>query len=326
MSWTNLEHDVWKLLKLYGLESKKSYFLAVSGGLDSMVLLHVMQRIRPQAEIIVGYYHHGPGDSEQQTVYRDQSLELVQIVCLKYADQGIKFIFEKSLLKLNSEAAFREARWQFFRKSASGNQPLLTAHHLDDWIETLTLKLIRGVGPEGFTSLRIWNQEIFRPFLETKKAVLLDYAKSNSLTWLEDPSNDSCQYLRNWLRNEWFKSLDEKNPSGYENYSRSLLRLCQELEAVPTFELRFFSNTADLIHTSDEANQLGLDRKWFFSLSETHQMKALALFLRHHSIFNISQGQIAEIQKRLDKNQKDITFSVGHVTWLINVNQIMLEF
>ena len=326
MSWTNLEHDAWKLLKLYGLEAEKSYFLAVSGGLDSMVLLHVMQRIRPQAELVIGYYHHGESDSLVLTSFRNQSLDLVQKTCLQYPVNQVRFVTEKSQQTLKSENAFREARWHFFRKQAADNKPILTAHHLDDWIETLTLKLIRGVGPEGFTSFKVWNQEILRPFLETKKSVLLDYAQINSLGWLEDPSNDSSQYLRNWLRNEWFKSLDEKNPSGYENYSRSLLRLCQELEDVPTFELRFFSNTTDSDSIIGEKNRAALDRKWFFSLSETHQMKALALFLRHHSIFNISQGQIAEIQKRLDKNQKDITFEVAHVKWLININQIMLEF
>lgn len=315
MSWTHLEHSVWKLLKTNGLDLKESFFLAVSGGIDSMVLLHLLHRLKPKAELMIAYFHHGPDNSEQ-IHYRNSCLDLVKKTCLLYNSPNIEFIEGRSSVHLDSEGKLRQARWDFFLKHQKPNQPLLTAHHLDDWVETLTLKLIRGVGREGFTAFKIWDGHIFRPFLETKKSILVEYARENQIKWIDDPSNDSNQYLRNWLRNEWFKILDEKNPSGYENYSRSLLRLCQDLEQNQTFELCFYGNNP----------KQGLDRTWFYSLNEKYQLKALSLFLRHHSILNTTQGQIAEIQKRLDKNQKDITFSIGSIKWFINVNQIMLEF
>ena len=208
----------------------------------------------------------------------------------------------------------RDARWSFLRQHSLPNEPIITAHHLDDWTETLTLKLIRGVGPEAFTAFKIWDGLILRPLLETTKDKIVAYSKMQNIEWCDDPSNSSDHHLRNWLRLEWFKSLDEKNPSGYENYSRSLIRLCQELDKNQTFALQFFRNSSEL----------GLDRLWYFSLADKLQLKALALFLRHHSISNVTTGHLAEIQKRLDKNQKDITFSVAHVKWVINETQIVL--
>ncbi len=317
-SWNDFEHSVWKSLKIAELEPRNSFFLCVSGGLDSMVLLHLMMRIKPQAHFTVAYFHHGLSDSEVQYNFREACFSLIKKRCLEIDSTGqrVQFISERSQLLLKSEAEFRNARWEFFARHKAIDQIIMTAHHLDDWAETLTLKLIRGVGAEGFTALKMWDKLIFRPFLETQKKELLTYGKLHNLEWLEDPSNDSDHYLRNWLRLEWFKSLDEKNPSGYDNYSRSLLRLCQELQQNQTFELCFYSNNA----------QMGLDRIWYFSLSEKHQMKAIALYLRNHHILNTTQGQIAEIQKRLSNDLKDNSFSLGAIKWLINARQIMVQF
>lgn len=312
MSWTDLEHTVWKILKDSGFDQKPAYFLAVSGGLDSMALLHLMLRLRPKSQFTVAYYHHGPANDPQQTDFRNDCLQLIKNYCLAF--DNIKFIFEESPVPLDSEAQMRQSRWVFLNKNKILAEPIITAHHLDDWAETLTLKLIRGVGPEGFTAFKMWDGQIFRPFLQLTKKDLTEYANAQKIQWLDDPSNNSEDYLRNWLRHTWFKTLDEKNPMGYLNFSRSLLRLCQELGQTQPFELQFFRNSPDL----------GLDRQWFQSLTDKVQLKALSLFIRHHSIFDITSGQLAEIQKRLDKNQKDITFTLARVNWVINETQIVL--
>ncbi len=312
MSWTDLEHSVWKNLKDSGLDQKPCYFLAISGGVDSMALLQLMLRLRPQSQFKVAYYNHGTTADLKQNEFRSQCLSLIKKICDSH--KNIEFVTEESSATLNSESEMRKARWIFLNKHKILNEPILTAHHLDDWVETLTLKLIRGVGAEGFTAFKIWDGQIFRPFLETAKKELSQYAINQKIDWVQDPSNDSDLYLRNWLRNTWFKSLDDKNPSGYLNYSRSLLRLCQELDQNQPLELQFFRNSPEL----------GLDRQWYISLTDKLQLKALSLFIRHHSILDVTAGHLAEIQKRLDKNQKDITFTLAHVNWVINETQIVL--
>ena len=244
MAWTDFEHAIWKTLSAAELEQKASYSLAISGGLDSMVLLHLMKRLKPQAKLTVAYYHHGPSKDPSQKKYRDDCLELVRSESA--FQPNISFVTETCAEELQSESAFRTARWDFFKRVFQDGQPILTAHHLDDWVETLTLKLIRGVGPEGFIAFKQWDGHIFRPFLETPKTQLLEYAVAADVKWKEDPSNDSDQYLRNWLRQSWFKALDEKNPRGYENYSRSLLRLCQSVSENQSSVLQFFRDSPNL--------------------------------------------------------------------------------
>ncbi len=312
MAWTDLEHSVWKVLKDAGLEQRQRYFLAISGGVDSIAMLQIFLRLRPTAQLTVAYYHHGPSSDNSLQAFRDSCLKLLESFCKSHS--SIYFVSHRSDSELPSEAAMRSARWSFLRANSLPGEPIITAHHLDDWTETLTLKLIRGVGPDAFTAFKIWDGHIFRPLLETTKQMIVAYAEAQKLNWCDDPSNSSDHHLRNWLRLEWFKSLDDKNPSGYENYSRSLLRLCQALDQNQTFALQFFNNSPEL----------GLDRLWYFSLTDRLQLKALALFLRHHSISNVTTGHLAEIQKRLDKNQKDITFMLAHVKWVINETQIVL--
>lgn len=317
MAWTNFEHQLWKTLKKYELENEAHFVLAVSGGIDSMALLQAMVTVKPQAHFTVAYFHHGDAETETQTQYRNRCEQIIRKTCEELSSSvKIEFQTARAIEKLTSEASMRDARWDFLKSLVTENQPILTAHHLDDWVETLTLKLIRGVGPDGFINFKAWDGVVFRPFLECHKSDLKTYIDSKNTKYIDDPSNESDHYLRNWLRNEWFRSLDEKNPSGYQNYSRSLLQLQQSLVEKQGFSLQFYQNKTEL----------GLDRSWFFSLSDEYQLKALALFLRHHSIFEFTQGQLKEIKKRLDKNQKDLTFTIIHVKWVINATQIMLAF
>lgn len=314
MAWSNFEHLIWNTLKKHELDLRDEFILAVSGGLDSMAMLEVMQAIKPQAKLIVAYYHHGDTDDEAQKNYRDQCQDLIQKAVT--SNPNIIFKTQKSSAILNSEAEFRDARWSFLNSLQTANQPILTAHHRDDWVETLTLKMIRGVGPDGFLAFKAWDGRVFRPFLECGKADLKQYLDSKNRSFLEDPSNQSLDYLRNWVREIWFPMLDEKNPSGYQNYSRSMLRIQQNLQDANEFSLHFH----------DENGVSGLDRMWFFSLGETQQLKALAQFLRYNQIFQFTEGQLKEIKKRLDKNQKDLTFTLINIKWVINATQIVLEF
>lgn len=316
MAWNNFEHEIWKNLKKHDLENRPDFILAVSGGLDSMALLQVMLALRPQVPMTVAYFHHGPTDNFEQLKYRDNCENLIRQFVTNLNDSNIVFKSAKHPVKLNSEAEFRTARWSFLNSLRTHKeQPILTAHHLDDWVETLSLKLFRGVGPEGFSAFKTWDLQIYRPFLQIPKHELLAYAQEKEIPYLDDPSNASDQYLRNWLRHDFFPRLDEKIPSGYQNYSRSLLRLVQDLEAQEDIKLQYRT----------ENYQSGLDRNWYDGLDDSRQLKALSGYLREKSIFDFTTGQLQEIKKRLDKNQKDLTFTIIRRKWVINATQIMID-
>lgn len=319
MSWNDFEHSIWKQLKKHGLEERESFILAVSGGLDSMVLLHALKKLKPKAKLIVAHFHHGDSDQPEIQTYRDQALAMVKASA---ESQNLAFYSGKSLEKLTSEDDFRQKRLKFFSriKGDFTEAILVTAHHKDDLLETWLLKMIRGTGPEGLENFKFWNGQVLRPLLSFTKAELIDYAKNEGLTWLEDPTNRQNDYLRNWLRNEWLQKLADKVPGSLGNLTSSLQRLLDEIQKD---DERIVINY-ELSETNSQTKAY-FDRTEFLQLSHSDQFKTLATAMKGIGQREFSQGQLEEIIKRLDKNQKDIIFSVAGVNWFINAQQVMLE-
>lgn len=313
-NWGRLEHIVWNHLAASGLQQRNSFALCVSGGLDSMVLLQVFLRLKPAAKIKVLHYHHG--DSAETVVldFRKQSLACVKKAVAAAGNSNVEFVTETSPVELKSEEQFRNARLAFFNKSATSDDILVTAHHLDDRFETILLKMIRGASMDGVRSFQMWNGQFFRPFLEFTKSELLEYAQVSDLQWVEDPTNSRSDYLRNWLRQEWLELLDKKVPGGKSNLARSLFKMIDD-EDGRTFEEGFSASV--------DANRL--NRQWYSTLSPHNQNRSLALFLKKHQVFEFTAGQLEEIRKRLDKNQKELTFEMLGRKWVINATQIVLE-
>ncbi len=314
-NWTDLEHQSWRQLKELGLSEHNNFVLAISGGLDSMVLLEVFARVKPAAQLKVAYFHHGSCMSDSQKSHRDRAQELVQKKVFSLNKHNITFHTSRSETQLESEEEFRRARWEFLRGLKAANDVLVTAHHLDDHFETLLLKLLRGTALDGFTAFKMWNHDVFRPLLQHTKVELAAYAAERELTWEEDPSNGESHYLRNWVRDVWLKGLDEKIEGGSKNLAKSLMRVVQAADLSGSFELVF----------EPQGEEKALGRIWYMSLIKANQLRALSLFLKRRQIFDFTGGHLDEIRKRLDKNQKDITFELLGRKWVINASQIMLE-
>ncbi|MEQ1722847.1 MAG: ATP-binding protein, partial [Pseudobdellovibrio sp.] len=147
------------------------------------------------------------------------------------------------------------------------------------------------------------------------KSELLDYAQKQNIDWNTDPSNLDESYLRNWIRENWLKQLDEKVNLGSKNLAKSFFRIADLIAEHSTFELEI----------DEKSDGFALSRGWYVSLSKADQLRALSLYLKKHQIFNFTTGQLEEIRKRLDKNQKDITFELLARKWVINASQIMLQ-
>lgn len=177
--------------------------LAVSGGVDSMVLLDLMAKKYSPGDIIIAHFDHG---------IRDNSGEDVQFVA-KVAEEiyHIRYIIGKGELGLGtSEEAARAARYEFLRGVAAknGGAKIYTAHHLDDLIETVAINLIRGTGWRGLSALDAPGIE--RPLLEgdlvyepMDKLAIFEYAAKRRLRFREDQTNASEEYLRNRVREKF---------------------------------------------------------------------------------------------------------------------------
>ena len=168
------------------------YIIAVSGGVDSVVLLNMLSK-RRDLELIVAHFDH------QIRV----NSELTRSFVSKEAGKlKLPFVSEKGNLGLRaSEAQARQARYKFLFKimKQTNSNAVITAHHQDDLLETMLINLIRGTGRKGLSSLRSTNK-VIRPLLSYSKKQIIAYAKQHGLAWREDPSNADLKYLRNYIR------------------------------------------------------------------------------------------------------------------------------
>lgn len=171
------------------------YVVAVSGGIDSMVLLHKLVHEVMADElgnIIVAHFDHG--------IRPDSSLDeqFVRAAALRY---GLTYVSRRELLGAQTgEALARDRRYAFLREVAQRyGGVVVTAHHLDDLVETVAINMLRGTGWRGAAPL---DSDIERPLIDETKEELLAYAKKHGVTWREDSTNKSDVYLRNRVRRQ----------------------------------------------------------------------------------------------------------------------------
>lgn len=177
--------------------------LAISGGIDSVVLLHMIANdidgVRSRlflnsswpGDFVMAHFNHGIRGVEAN---RDEAF--VKTLGDKY---GIGVVVGHGRLGPDcSEEQARLARYNFLFKVAGDDGIVVLAHHADDLIETAVMNLIRGTGWRGLAPMS--QTRIIRPFLNLTKTNIVCYAIENNLTWVEDSTNDSMAYFRNRIR------------------------------------------------------------------------------------------------------------------------------
>ena len=208
--------------------------IAVSGGVDSVVLLDMMCRLPSDLRPIIGVAHvnhqlREVSDVEEQFVQELGAAYDVPCYCYRWA--------EGSDLQTGIEYEAREIRYQFFEQVMMDQQfnVLLTAHHQDDQAETVLMKLIRGGLLEEKTGIprqRTFGPgKIIRPLLDYTKVELRRYAAEHKLTYKEDVSNASDQFLRNRLRHDVLPQLQAENPQAVAHLSEFAQELAELVEA-----------------------------------------------------------------------------------------------
>jgi tRNA(Ile)-lysidine synthase len=186
--------------------------LAVSGGLDSVVMLHLFK----QAGFNVGIAHCN------FQLRAEASVEDEVFVGALCSTQHISFHskrFDTALYaaekKISIQMAARDLRYDFFKTIMQHHDYdwLATAHHLNDNLETVLLNLVKGTGLDGLVGIPLKKEKKIRPLLFATKSMIINYAKEHQLRWREDASNASDDYQRNFLRHQVIPRLKEINPS-----------------------------------------------------------------------------------------------------------------
>jgi tRNA(Ile)-lysidine synthetase-like protein len=199
------------------LKGGEKVLAAVSGGPDSMALLHVLARLAPVLDITVAAAHvnHGlrPGEAEE-----DAALAIAEAGRLGLdfflADVDVKDLAERR--KLSLEHAARLLRYNFIEKTARrwGATKIALGHTADDQAEELLLRLVRGTARKGLSGMKTMRQGCFiRPFLRFPKSELLAYLDRYGIPFQHDSSNEQDTFLRNRVRNNLLPYLAERyNP------------------------------------------------------------------------------------------------------------------
>jgi tRNA(Ile)-lysidine synthase len=240
------------------------YIVAVSGGVDSMVLLHLLisHIPSPNPKLIIAHFDHGIRPSSEQDC---------DFAASKAKESKLKFVSEKGNLgKDASEATAREARYKFLRKVKKqyDADAILTAHHQDDLIETILINVIRGTAQRGLTSLSS-NDKIIRPLLDYPKKQILEYARKNAIKWKEDPTNKDTKYLRNYLRIKILPKMSLET-------RKKLLKIANESK-IRNDEIKEI-----IENITTQKNYL--DRQVFNRLDHSSSREVLADFLRNNNI------------------------------------------
>lgn len=169
-----------------------TYIIAVSGGVDSVVLLHMLQS-NPAVKLVVAHFDHG---------IREDSVENADFVKVLAELYGLPFEARREELGPRaSEGLSRSRRYLFLRDMMRKHKAvaILTAHHQDDRIETAAINVLRGTRRRGFVSLKS-TASLMRPLLSLTKDDIRDYATQHHLEYFEDSTNASMDYLRNRVR------------------------------------------------------------------------------------------------------------------------------
>lgn len=291
--------------------AEKKLFLAVSGGLDSMVLLHLLQQLPYEIAVLHCNFQlrglESFGDQNFIQEYCDQNN--IPVFITQFDTEA----FAKDY-KLSTQVAARELRYSWFYEllEEKNFDYILTAHHADDNLETFIINLTRGTGLEGLTGIPEENDKIIRPLLPFSREEILKYAEENSIEWREDSSNASNKYLRNKIRHDLVPILKEINPNFLNAFQKTQSYLQESQVMVEDASIMIYQQVAkesgDDIHF--DLNQL---KKLPNYKSYLYQWLNEFGFSAWNDIYDLVEGQsgkqVLSDEFRLLKNRETLILS-----------------
>ncbi|APV50474.1 tRNA lysidine(34) synthetase TilS [Betaproteobacteria bacterium GR16-43] len=270
----------------------------LSGGLDSVVLLHLLAAHRDRIELRALHVHHGLSPNA------DRWAAFCERLC---GDWKIPLAIERVVVDRTTgeglEAAARAARLSAYARQ--GAPVVALAHHQDDQAETVLLQMLRGTGLKGASAMPEWRDvsgtpmALFRPLLDVPRAELLSHAREHGLEWIEDESNASTAFDRNFIRHEVGTLLDARFPgwkpalSRFARHAGAALDLLEPARA-HDHEAEGLS-IADLRAAEPEA-----------------RAHALRDFLAQHRLPMPSEARLAEMTRQLVEAREDARVRLVH--------------
>lgn len=292
--------------------NNKKVLLACSTGVDSMVLLDLLLKHTNNCQIIISHINH---QKRTQSILEEEYI-------IKYCEEkNIKCYVKK--LEHYEEGNFQEwariQRYEFFEEiiKKEGIDYLLTAHHADDNLETIIMRLLKSSSLKGYAGIekeiKKENYSILRPLLEHSKNEIITYAKENNIFYYQDESNFSDDYTRNRIRKSITPILLEENPNLYQAinyYSQTILDANQLLEKE---KVSFIKNHV-LVKNNNELEIIEFSISEYLKLSDYLRVQVLFRILRKYSLSRTCIDDI--IKQILSSKNKIVTKINNHLSMI----------
>lgn len=200
---------------------KSKLLIAISGGMDSVVLTHLCYKMKLNFALAHCNFNLRGEESDADEDFVLQWAEDLDVEVFIESFDTETYAKDH---QLSTQMAARELRYAWFNDLMEQLHfdYLLTAHHADDNLETFLINLSRGTGLEGLTGILEINSNIVRPMLKFSRQEIATYAQENNIKWREDSSNISTKYLRNKIRHDVIPALKETNPQLLQNFNKTL--------------------------------------------------------------------------------------------------------
>lgn len=263
---------------------ESTLIVAVSGGVDSVVLLHALRQHLPTAKLVVAHVnYHLRAESDADAAF-----------VAKLAQQ-YQATFEQcqwdEIPATGVEAQARTLRYQFFDTLAAKyqTQTIVVAHHANDQAETVLLKLARGGQLNQLAGMATRRAQIYRPFLGITKQTLISYAQAHELTWRHDHTNDDPNYTaRNRLRHVVVPALEHINPQAVAHINDMAAQIQAQTDLIT-------QTAADYVPLLT-ANWPAVPPRWL--------LPTLTVFLQQQGIYRVKQAQLDQVIRLLHNAQK----------------------
>ncbi len=288
------------------ISSSTKVVVAVSGGVDSMVLLGLCLNYFQDGGIAVAHVNHNirAGNKEEEIFIREY--------CEKKNIQYYSTVLEWGGNEKQSEEQFRKKRYDFLEsiREKTSSKFLLTAHHANDLLETFLFRLSRGAGIYGLLSPKVLEGNLFRPLLSVFKNEIQAYAVKHSILWKEDPTNQDDIYARNKIRNQVIPVLQSIHPTAETN-------ILQYIEDLRAYQLYIESEIIKFL----EVTPFPLEIKVFKQMDSLFQKELLLFPLRRYN-FIPSRGQLNEVLKIIETEVGGKEVSFGKCRYSIKDKKI----
>ena len=278
-----------------------SLLATVSGGADSVVMLHLLAQCRLKVAVAHCNFQLRGADADGDEEFVRQLADKykmpffsIRFDTLAYAEQH----------HLSVEMAARELRYNWFAQLAAEHHfdRILTAHHLNDNIETMLLNLTRGTGINGLTGIAAINGNIARPLLFATRSQIEEYARLNNLAFRTDSTNLSDDYQRNIIRHRVVPVLKELNPAFEERMSKNFKHIRQAADIYNWYVAKI---AAEVVQTAGQKTIIDTERLVQQPFAETVLFESIKLFG-----FNSSQTE--DIMKAVGQKSGSTFMSATH--------------